>query len=76
MVTFAAMLVAVGVLALPIVRRRHFEVFYYSHHIALAFFVTSLWHATGSQPFYWAACSGSSTAFSACSARHRCRPRF
>jgi hypothetical protein len=51
MVTFAAMLVAVGVLALPIVRRRHFEVFYYSHHIALAFFVTSLWHATGSWPF-------------------------
>ena len=51
MVTFAVMLVAVGVFAQRAVRRRHFELFYYSHHVFLAFFVTSILHATGSWPF-------------------------
>ena len=39
--------VCMGVLAQNWVRRNHFELFYWSHHVALAFFVAALWHATG-----------------------------
>ena len=50
-VTAAAMLIGIGVLAQPPVRRRAYELFYYAHHISLAVFVMALWHATGSWPF-------------------------
>ena len=42
-----ALFVCMGVLAQNWVRRNHFELFYWSHHVALAFFVAALWHATG-----------------------------
>ena len=38
--------VAMGVLAAWPVRRRHFELFYYSHHVFLGLFVSALWHAS------------------------------
>ena len=45
-VSSTVMFVAMGVLAAWPVRRRHFELFYYSHHVFLGIFVTALWHAT------------------------------
>ena len=42
-----AIFLAMGVLAHDWVRRNHFELFYWAHHVSLAFFVAALWHATG-----------------------------
>ena len=42
-----AIFLAMGLLAHDWVRRNHFELFYWAHHISLAFFVAALWHATG-----------------------------
>ena len=36
---------AFGVFAFYWVRRKHFELFYYFHHLYLALFVMTLWHA-------------------------------
>lgn len=42
-------LLAMGVGALETVRRKHFEVFYYSHHVAYCVLIPSvLWHAAAS----------------------------
>ena len=37
-----------GLLASALVRRRWFELFYWSHHVFLALFAATLWHATAS----------------------------
>jgi predicted ferric reductase len=42
------MFVFIGVLSLPIFRRKQFELFYYAHHFFLAVFIVVLWHATTS----------------------------
>ena len=44
-VVSAVALVAMGLLSVNYVRRRHFEVFYFAHHAFLALFLAVLWHA-------------------------------
>jgi len=41
-----ASFLVMGVLSLPVVRRRSFELFYYSHHLFLLLLPAVLWHAT------------------------------
>jgi len=43
-----AMFFFMGILSLPFIRRKQFEVFYYAHHFSLAVFIVVLWHATTS----------------------------
>ena len=40
------MIVAMGVLSLPSVRRQHYDIFYWAHHFSLALFLVMLWHST------------------------------
>jgi len=46
MITFIAMIILIGGGAQYIIRRNHFELFYWAHHIFLIFFIAMLWHAT------------------------------
>ena len=45
------MFVVFGVFTLEFVRRRHFELFYYTHAYALVVYVVALWHATSAWYF-------------------------
>jgi len=41
-----AVFICMGVGALSYVRRNHFEIFYYSHHVFLILYIGALWHAS------------------------------
>src|SRR3546814_7475385 len=51
MFTSLGMFVAMGVFALEPIRRRYFELFYWSHFIFLALFIAVLWHASSAWYF-------------------------
>jgi len=40
-----SMLVCMGGFALNVIRRKNFELFYYTHHMYMAIYIGSLWHA-------------------------------
>lgn len=42
----------IWITSLPLIRRRRFELFYYTHHLYIVFFVFFLFHA-GDRHFYW-----------------------
>ena len=46
MVTFLVMIISMGVFAHNYIRRRNYDIFYWTHHVSLAVFLVVLWHAT------------------------------
>jgi len=46
MVSTVVMFVVMGGLSLPFVRRFHYDLFYWSHHLSLGIFLMMLWHST------------------------------
>jgi predicted ferric reductase len=40
------MFLVMGGLSLPVVRRLHYDLFYWSHHLSLGLFLMMLWHST------------------------------
>ena len=45
-VTFLVVLICMGLLAHNYVRRKNYDIFYWSHHVSVAVFLVVLWHAT------------------------------
>jgi len=45
-VSSVLMFLVMGGLSLPVVRRLHYDLFYWSHHLSLGLFLMMLWHST------------------------------
>ena len=46
MVSTVLMFLVMGGLSLPVVRRLHYDLFYWTHHLSLGLFLMMLWHST------------------------------
>merc|ERR1711998_35765 len=45
-ITFWLMIVCMGICAYETIRRKYFELFYFTHHLYLVIYCAALWHAT------------------------------